>query len=513
MSGTWLGKVSTETWPSFKGNEQYYDKFEQVYVNPTRQWVPKEYLECEGNPCDPEADEIGWGNSRYKVYKETRSIETAMLCFEQIRDVSHAKEHVAQIIDEILRKATDVIMSYYLKKRAATHAKRKIVAHPTMPTFTFSWVLSGDNEIYIDTDVDPASNGVQKISPQLLQRLVMPLTQEGYFEQRTFGDEFPRLLELITDMETTWELDKQANTGGTSVLNTYWRYQDWTQANNYWKYGLSGQLGNYTVSVDPAAMRFHYVGDQGGGVHRYQLVLPYRNMAADVTDGTVQWQSGNGLRMEVNPDYELALYQFSYVWHRKAGACMVADAESVHPQMPFMARDLAGKWQFANKELGCENYRGNKGKFFADFELAWKATHPEWSVLIFHARDAACVPDVYPCNDDPGYPTQYYDSANDACDLWWDGGEDCDERQGILIEDGNIEVDGHPLAFGGTDCIETMELLATALNANAITAALGTWDADDMDDDGYDELVLLDPTVDTVDVVITCCTPSEPFGQ
>jgi len=505
MSGTWLSKVKTKSWPSFMGNTQYFDKFEQVFANPTRQWTPKEYEECEGTPCDPNPDKIGWGNSRYVVFKETRSIETKLLCFDQIRDVSHAKEHVAQIISDILRPATDTIMSYYMKKRAATHAKRKIVAGSAMSTFTFDWVLSGDDEIYIDADVAP--DDVYKITPQLLQRQVMPLTLEGYMENRVLGNDFPRLMELITDMETTWELDKQANTVATGSvgLNALWRYTDWTTANQYWKYGFSGQLGNYAVSVDPFALRFQYYGKNQDGTYRYQVILPYRNVTAEDTDGTEQWKEGHGLRMEPNPDYETAQFQFSYIWHRGAGVAYVADAESVHPEMPFMARDLAGKWYFSNTELGCENVRKNKGKFWADFELAWKAEHPEWSVLFFHKREPACVPDVYPCVDDPEYTTQYYDSENDECDLWWDAGEDCERDEGIQILDGGITVDGFPLAFGGTNCVATVALLAAALAADPVTAALGTWESDDMDGDKVDELVLRDPTVSDVDVTITCC--------
>lgn len=503
MSGTWLGKVATRTWPSFMGNIQTYDKFEQVFPNPVRQWVPKEYEACEGNPCDPDADKIGWGNSRYTVAKETRHWETALLCFDQIRDVSHAKEHLNQIITDILAPATDTIMSYYMKKRACQHAKRKYIAGNAMTEFEYNWVVVGDDEVYIDTNADP--NAVYKMSPQLLQRVVTPLRLEGYFKEKVLAD-FPGLFELITDDQTIWELIHQTNTG-TANLGAQWQYEEWGAASDYWKYGLSGRVGNFALSVDPFPLRFTYVG-RSGIYYRYRVILPYRNVDASTTDGTENWSSGAGLRMEPNPKFDEADFQFSIVWNRGAGVVLVANAESVHPQMPFMARDLAGKMYFANTELGCENIRKNKGKFYGDFELAWKPEHPEWSVLFFHAREPACVPNIEKC-----YPylaadeVQYYSSENEECDLWWGGLEECEEGEGIRIPNGGIVVNGVPVTYSkyGT-CESSVAAMAAHLNADPITSLLGTWSADDMNGDGVDDLVLSDPITTDIDVTIECCS-------
>ena len=508
-NGTWLGKVQTKTWPSYMGNQHYFDRFTNVFANPTREWVPKEYDACEGNPCDPAADEIGWGNARQYYFKETRSIQTPLLCFDQIRDVSHAKEHTAQIIGEILRPATDTIMSYYIKKRAAEHAGKKWVANDTMDDFTYEWVVVSENEVYINCSADP--DDVFKLAPQMLQRRVQPLTLKGYMNNKVF-EGFPNLIELITDVETTWDLDKQANTaaaGGTG-LNTYWRFQDWTTANQYWRYGFGGQLGNYTVSCDPFALRFNYVQDLGAGVganrYQYQVVLPYKNVDASsaVYEGA-SFVSGTGLRMVPNEDFENAQFQFSYLHHRMAGALYVADATPVNPNMPFSSRNLAGKWQFANKELGCENIRGNKGKFFADFELAWKPEHPEWEELIFAKREPACVPEVEPCNEDPGYPTQDYNSANDECDEGpWGAGEECREGQGIQVTAVTISDIPITLADATMACAADMDAIAVLLNADAAASLMGTWDVETVLKVDY--LILTNPTVHDVDVTIECCS-------
>lgn len=504
-SGTWLGKVETRQWPSYMGNRHYFDRFTSVFANPTREWTPKEYEDCTGNPCDPTADKICWGNLRQTYFKETRSIETPILCFDQIRDVSHAKEHVAQIISEILRPATDTIMSYFLKKRAAEHAGEKWTANDTMDAFTFEWQVVSENEIYFNCSV-PRTD-VFKLAPQMLQRRVFPLTLKGYMGAKTF-EGFPNLIELITDLETVWDLDKQASTG-TVNLAQYWRYNDWTAANDYWKYGFGGQIGNYTVSVDPFILRFNYKQDLGAGFapnrYQYQVVLPYKNVSAGsaVYEGD-SFDSGNGLRSVPNEDYPLAQYQLSYIHHRKAGCVYVADATPVNPEMPFSSRNLAGQWRFANKELGCENIRGNKGKFFADFELAWKPEHPEWEEVIFHKREPSCVPEVDVCdsNPDPGYPDQDYNSACDECD---EGpfltGETCEEGEGVQVT--SVTISGVPIGLedAAKACVADHAAIAVLLNLDPGAQLMGTWDTNA---DG--NLILTNPTVHDVDVVIACCS-------
>lgn len=507
-SGTWIGKVATRTWPSYAGNQHYFDRFTNVFPNPTREWTAKEYAACTGTPCDPDADQIGWGNIRQYYFKEERHIETPLVCFDQIRDVSHAKEHVAQIISQILRPATRTIMDYYLKKRSAQHAGTRWVASTTMPTFNYVWMngsgTNADNEIYIETDIAPTD--ICKLGPQMLQRRVTPLTLEGYMDEQVF-ESFPRLIELITDIETVWDLDKQQTAGGTLNLAGQWRYSDWATVNEFWRYGFTGQLGNYAVSADPFPLRFIYLDARGSKyTYRYQLVLPYKNVDAStaaVYEGA-SFVSGTGKRMVRNDDFDKATYQFSFIHNRKAGIVYVADAEPVNPEMPFGSRNLAGEWKFANEELGCENIRKNKGKFYADFELAFKPERPELEELIFHRREPACVVCVDVCDDNEqtAYPTQYYNSDNPLCDEGpWTTSETCSEGQGVQVT--TVEISGVTVALDAASkaCVADHAAIAVLLNADSAASLMGTWDTND---DG--NLILDNPTVVGVNVVIDCCS-------
>jgi hypothetical protein len=272
-----------------------------------------------------------------------------------------------------------------------------------MDDFTYTWESSGDEEIYI-TVGNSSQVPTSKLTPQMLQRRVHPLILAGYMGKRPFKD-MPPLIELVTDMETCWDLDKAAN-DQSSNIGQQWRFQDWSQANKYYKYAFQGQIGNFAVRADPFPLRFNKVS-----ATKFQLVLPYKNQSFTQGIGSVP-----------NADYERAQYQFSLIWHRRAIQALVASAKSVNPMMAFAPRDFGGKWQFVMDNLGAdqrgcviENKRRNKGQFIADFKLAIKPQYVEFAELIFHKREPAPVVVVNTAASDPGYPTQDYNSANAAC--------------------------------------------------------------------------------------------------
>lgn len=405
----WILHMETGTFPAYSGTEHTLDRFEHVFPNTTKEWVQTHSGNCLGTPCDKTEHCIGWGATRLTYHLEEQSWQTPLLCFDNDMHITHAKEHYRQIISDILTPATSAIMSMFMRKRVLLHAGKKWVASAAMSDFTHTWTVVGDEEIFLDVDVPPTS----KLTPQMLQRRVHPLMLKGYFGKQPFKD-MPPLIELVTGLETCWELDKQV---AGSNIGDKWRFQDWDAANKYWRYGFSGQIGNYANRVDPMALRFNYVGRTLAGLYRFQVVLPYRNVVSSGAGGNP------GLKSEDNPHYQNAQYEMGFIWHKRAMQALVADANPVNPEMPYSSRNFGGKWQFVMDNLGAdangvtiENKRRNKGQFIADFKLAIRPQYTEFAEAIFYKREPACVVAIDTCATDPGYPTQVYESCNDNCD-------------------------------------------------------------------------------------------------
>jgi len=422
----WLLNISTGSTPMGTPTEITMDRFRSVWPNTTKTWtkVQANGPGCMGNPCDPTENQIGWGADRLTYFAEQQTWGTPLLCYDQDMHITHAMQHIDQIINEILRPATTAISSNFLRKRTLQWSKYKLTANAKLTPFTFNWVLAGtgDEEIYFDCSVAP--NNVYKIVPQMLQSQFEPLMRIGYGGKNPFKETAP-FIELVTDINTCWELDKlggATGVGGVPSVLGNWRFEQWSAANEYWRYGFSGQLGNFMVRTDPLGLRFNFVTDRGAGAapnrYRYQVVLPYRN---GVTSGA---GGASGLGSDENPDFDNAHFALSYISHKKGLELLVPDAKPLNPEIPFGHRDFGGKWRFAMHDLGADvngvpinNKWQNKGQFIAWFKYYIRPLHYEFLQTWFHQREPMCIPLIGTCSADPGYPAQEYNSALPTCPL------------------------------------------------------------------------------------------------
>ena len=435
----WMLNVSTGTTPMGTPVEITQDRFKSVWPNTTKAWtkVLANGPGCNGSPCDQPEHQIGWGADRLTYFAEQQPWATPLLCYDQDMHITHAEQHIAQIINEILRPATTAISSNFLRKRALYWAKQRWIANATMGQpanyFTFQWnnpltgLLGGpnnDEESYFYCSANP--NNVYLLVPQMLQNRFSPLMRTGYAGKNPFKDTAP-FIELVTDMDTCWNLDKlggQQGVGGSDNPSVFgnWRFTEFDAANKYWRYGFSGQVGNYMVRVDEMGLRFNYVQDLGASAapnrYQYQIVLPYVNQITTGAGGAA------GLGDVANPAFDTAQYCISYIWHKKAMELLVPDARPLNPEMPFGHRDFGGKWRFVMHDLGADangnvisNKWENKGQFVAWFKYYVRPLHTEFAEAIFHMREQFCIPQIGVCNPSPGYPVQYYNSALPTCPL------------------------------------------------------------------------------------------------
>jgi hypothetical protein len=420
----WIGNVSTGTTPMSTPTEITQDRFKHVWPNTTKVWSRVNASSCTGNPCDPTEYQIGWGAERLTYYAEQQTWGTPLICYDQQMHVTHAMQHIDQLITDILRPATSAISSNFLRKRALQWAGRRQVASSTLPSFTFEWVtVNTDEEVYLDTNINP--NNVYLLVPQMLQNRFAPLMRQGYAGANPFKETLP-FIELVTDMDTAWSLDKlggSVGVGGTPSVSGNWRFTQWSAANEYWRYGFSGQIGNFMVRVDEMGLRFNFVTDLGAGAHsgngnryRYQIVLPYTNSVTSGAGGAA------GIGSEPNPDYDQAHFAISFIWHKNAMELLTPDARPLNPEMPFIHRDFGGKWKFAMHDLGADadgnaisNKWGNKGQFISWFKYYIRPKQTKYAEVFFHKREQFCIPNVNTYSADPGYPAQAYNSENTPC--------------------------------------------------------------------------------------------------
>ena len=432
----WLLNVSTGTTAMGTAVEIVQDRFRAVFPNTTKTWnrVVANGPGCAGNPCDPRENKIGYGADRLTYYAEQQTWGTDLFCFDQAMHITHAEQHVDQIINDILRPATTAISSNFLRKRHLQWAKQKSMANALLAQFTYRWmdqtgaiptgVVGHDEEWYFDCSAPP--HDVFKLVPQMLQNRFNSLMLRGYAGKNPFKETAP-YIEFVADMDTCWDLDKmggQMGVGGGQgpSVSGNWRFEQWTAANEYWRYGFSGQIGNYQVRVDPMNLRFNYVTDLGAqaGVnrYRYQIVLPYKNAITTGAGGAA------GIGSDANPDFDRAHFAISHIHHKRGMELLVPDARPLNPEMPFGHRDFGGRWRFAMHDLGADlnnlpiaNKWENKGQFIAWFKYYIRPLYYEYMEVFFHKREQFCIPEIDTCSDWEGYPAQQYSSGLPPCPL------------------------------------------------------------------------------------------------
>lgn len=402
---TWVGHVSIGRFKAEDGVEHTFDRFENVFPDLRGAWEDVTAASCVGRPCDPSVTLIGLGFTRDSYKLQRKSYATDLFCFDQILSADRAKQQFAHVI-RTLRRASSIITSHRFRIEALRIAKYKwACANNTLQAVTGSW--DSTQTIYSISTL-PTS----KISARHLQRRVQPQIRNG-----ALGDEINRggapMLEFVSQMDEIWNLVE-----GNPELTDHWRFRDFgDDASKFHKYGWTGKIGNYGLRDDSYSLRFNVIGADPAtpGNTLLQLVFPYTNVAAT-----------EGIKEDVNSDYDNARVQLDFIWHRKAMTSLVRDTTVINPEMPFAMRDFAGKWMFAMDNLTCgtdvngnpiavDNSWRNKGKFLAMWSFATQSEYPELAEAFFSLREQACIVDIPPCASDPGYPAQNYSSANATC--------------------------------------------------------------------------------------------------
>ena len=471
---TWIGHVSTGRFPAEEGIEHTFDRFENVFPNLTVGWEDVTAASCVGTPCDPTAQKIGLGFSRDSYKLQRKAYETDLFCFDQILSADRAKQQFAHVV-KTLRRCSSIVVSHRQKTEALRIAKQKwALANNSLVPFTYSWDAT---MTLLTVSALPTS----KLTARHLQRRVQPQIRYGALRSETNHGTQP-MLELVTAMDEIWNVVE-----GNPELADHWRFADFGEAAaDFYKYGWTGKVGNYGLRDDSYSLRFNILSQDGKGGGVLQLVFPYTNVSAT-----------EGIKEDVNPDYDTAPIQLDFIWHRMAMTSLVRDTTSINSEMPFASRDFGGKWQFVLDNLTCgyttvvdsvtgqtiqvpiavNNERRNKGKFIADFSYATKAEYPELAEAILTLREEACIVDVSTCAAYPYPNPQNYESANSPCPT---ASATLTFTPALQPSTNTYEIPANTVLCNGMNIFHdaitgTATLAALVAQLNTILAAMGTW--------------------------------------
>jgi hypothetical protein len=395
LDSTYLGLYEAQTWDSFTGTVHTWDRVHVAMDNDDGCWDQMDadsysVADCvKQDLCGPTRLEIGWGSTRSTYGKYHRDYTTKPFCMDRLRHIEEAKQQLGAIV-EGLRELPDQIQSNFQKLLALRQSDviQICSAANSFPTVTVATSIFTNNCSRIalgSTTKVPTS----KLSMQYLNHFAPTLMYKGYFNKKFLSGKEgltpANKFLCMTDIQTQQEL-----TNANPALTGMYRSADFTKGGQYFAYGVMNGCGDWMFKTDPQPMRFLHTG--GGVLVR---VRPYQNVAATV-----------GKKPQFDPLYEQATIQLSHIYCRAARKVYTGDITSVHPDMPFAARSLNGKWswkqpdafQYRDPETNslCTYYndKKNRGYFMGEFETGMKTIYPETEMWVLHLREAQAVADV-----------------------------------------------------------------------------------------------------------------------
>lgn len=403
----WIGHVATMPWEAFTGTTHVYDHVHVGAPDLSQAWdvFDTQSTDCVSNACTPQAISVGWGSTRKTYNRERKRYETNVLCFDQMNTRAKAKQQLAEIIKGI-KDLTKMIWSDYIRRNSLMLSPTLNICGAARATVSLSSAnfTGGMATLVLGSDaLLPTSN----LTIQYLQRFYEPLQGNGYFKSKYVPN---GMFKLVTDPITSQQLCE-----GNPSLTSLFKFDDFKKGGELFKYGMSKGIGNFGIAWDMFPARFYPKNDGLGTLVR---VWPYVNAPASI-----------GIKPVFNSAWVNAPIQYSPIWHPEAMKRAVPELVSVHPEMPFLTRDLGGKWNFTgpqsdtlvvtNPTTGTtcviDNKARNQGLWWADFEAGFRFEYPEWTAPILHLREPGCVVDNVPCSTAPAYVVQDYSDVNPVC--------------------------------------------------------------------------------------------------
>ena len=403
LSYTYAGLYPTDTWANFSGDTHTWDRVHVSMQNDDGCWEQVDVDACVTNVCDTTRQFTGWGSTRAEYGKFRREIQSPVFCFDQLRNVEEARAQLAAII-EGHKEMPNYIFSDFMRLYSLRSSDVIYSASDDNVTTTTAASMFTNNckrlalgsSAYLPTS---------KLSMQYLNRWVPTLFARGYHNKQYTPD---GKFTVFTDIQTQMEL-----TNGNPALAGMYTSADFAKGGKFFQYGAMGGCGNHLFKNDAHQLRFQLV-DGSGTLER---IWPYENEATTI-----------GKKPVYSQDYENAEYCMHHVYNRDTRKVFVGDTTPVSPDMPFLARNLMGKWTWKtpdyftardpNTGTVCtyQNDKKNKGYFLAEFEVGVKTVYPEIEQCIIAKREPQVVVDVPRCAASPAMIYQDLKPYNSFCE-------------------------------------------------------------------------------------------------
>jgi hypothetical protein len=347
----WLKLCKKATWPDEMGTQISVMTYQRALPANALTWNNVNFTEAN---CVPSAQIVNFGQELRNYNLQRTALESPKICVDDLRFTMKRKEQLSHIF-RILQENTSYAWIDRNRDEFARLAEHKVVATAAMPE---------------DKAAFPLTLPTSRLTQGILDRIYMKLIRDGA-GNNPFGRENGRpQFAIITSSE-------QSN---SVILDNEKVREDYRYSTKVSELlaplGVERAYKGFYHLIDDFAPRWNFTN--GAWVR----VPHYASNAAT-----------KGNKWDINPAYEAALYEDTYVFHTDVMECLIpAPITSPGGNTKFDPVSYMGDFKWLNIPDAVTNPDGTIGYFRAVLSSGSKPVFPEWGYVIRTLR----------CNSDLG---------------------------------------------------------------------------------------------------------------
>ena len=361
-------------------NYQGFNPYTQV-TDTAGAGAPVDSASTSGNALPVALTGVTFGQKLRQYSLEWASVDSPDIALEDLRFAVKRREQLSNIMDVLTESTSLVWQDRYrnLYTRAVTIDGNNLVYpgvgainNPTSGTTTatdqkavFNAVVNGSVSAVSGTTFTATSLPQSQLTQGILKRLYMKLIRDGAGTNAMGRENGAPVFMLICGAETSENLIRL-----NADIRQDYRYAKPNELLT--PLGIERSYGGFYHSIDPYPPRFSVAGTSPAYLFR---VYPFRKETT--TKGTAY---------NINPAYETANYEISYIFHQDVFRSVVPSPINTNNKMAFNPQNYRGEFKWVNILDRQNNPDGNVGYFRGVVASGARPVFPQYGYVVMHTR-------------------------------------------------------------------------------------------------------------------------------
>jgi len=349
----WLKLVKQDAWPDEMGDTISVMVYERSLPDSQLTWSNVSSNDGTGNTCLPTPANIEFGQTLRQYNLQQAAIVSPDICVNDLRFAVKRQEQLSNIMQILTENSAYAWIDRYRDEytRIATH---KVIATTGLPEGSTAF---------------PSTLPTSRLTPGILRNQYMRLIRDGGGNNPLDRENARPVFGLICSSETSYNIIME----DASLRNDF-RYT--TRVNELLApLGIERSYNGFFHLIDDFAPRWDWDSVNNVWIRRY----PYVSSAAT-----------HGNRWEIDPNYEAAAYEDSFIFHMDVYKSLIpAPITAPGGNTRFDPVVYRGDFKWRNIPNKDTNPDGTIGFFRGVFSSGSKPIFPQYGYVIRHLRCAA----------------------------------------------------------------------------------------------------------------------------